>query len=140
MSVAGQTGDAPAAARPGALRAFRIVVHVIPAFILVQAFLAGRGQFIDRDLLDVHGYIGIGTGLLVVAQAVLAFLVGFQGRQRRASIGSSIAMLVLVTVQLGLGYSGRDGHEAAAWHLANGVLIFGLAVANVSLALRAGRP
>jgi hypothetical protein len=35
---------------------------------------------------------------------------------------------VLVVVQIGLGYAGDDGGNAAAWHIPNGVLILGLSV------------
>jgi len=38
-----------------------------------------------------------------------------------------------VVVRIGLGYSVRDSSEAGAWHVPNGVLIFGLSVFLLSL-------
>ena len=43
-----------------------------------------------------------------------------------ASVG---VLVVLVVIQIALGYQLRDGSgEAGAWHVPNGVLIFGLSV------------
>src|SRR5215218_1167061 len=87
----------PAATRPALVQALRCVARLVPLVILVQAFFAGRGLFLDNDLIDVHGGLGNLT-------------------------------LLLVIVQLALGYSGRDGGQAAAWHVPNGVLVFGLSL------------
>ena len=37
-------------------------------------------------------------------------------------------LVVLVVVQIGLGYGGRDSGTAASLHVPNGVLIFGLSI------------
>ena len=55
-------------------------------------------------------------------------------RANKATIGVAAAIVVLMTLQIGLGYSGRDSADAAAWHIPNGVAIFGLAVYQVSQA------
>ncbi len=117
-----------APAHPGVARALRIVAALITLSVLVQAVFAGRGLFLDRDNLTVHGGIGNLTLLLVVLQAVLVLFAGFSGRTRTILILSSLALLALVLAQLGLGYSGRDGGQAAVWHVPTGVLIFGIAV------------
>jgi hypothetical protein len=44
-----------------------------------------------------------------------------------------------MTAQIGLGYAGRDSGEAAALHLPNGVLIFGIGTFMISLVARARR-
>jgi Family of unknown function (DUF6220) len=115
-------------ARPGLVTALRITAPLIPTLALIQAFFAGRGLFIDTDQIDIHGMLGNLTFLLVLVQAGLVLFAGFRGRSRAALLGMSLALVVLVAVQLALGYSGRDGGEPAAWHVPNGVLIFGMSV------------
>jgi hypothetical protein len=119
---------APAAARPSLLQALRFVAPLVPLVILVQAFFAGRGLFLDNDLIDVHGGLGNVTLLLVIVQAALVLFAGLRGSTRIPLIVVSVLLVVLVIVQLALGYSGRDGGQAAAWHVTNGVLVFGLSV------------
>ncbi len=113
-------------------RVYRWITVVTIALVLIQAILAGRGWFRDFDLLKTHGDIGSVTWLVVIAQLVLAYL----NRQTlgRIPLYLGIALVVLVSAQLGLGYSGRDSANAAAWHVPNGVLIFGLASVAFGLA------
>jgi hypothetical protein len=118
----------PAATRPSLLQALRFVARLLLLVILVQAFFAGRGLFLDHDLIDVHGALGNVTLLLVIVQAALVLFTGLRGSTRIQLIASSLLLVVLVIVQLALGYSGRDSSQAAAWHIPNGVLIFGLSV------------
>ena len=113
--------------RPGVVRALRVVAPLVVLSVLVQAVFAGRGLFLDTDNLTIHGGIGNLTLLLVALQAGLVLFAGFRGRARAVLAGASLTLLALVVVQLGLGYSGRDGGQAAAWHVPNGVLIFGIA-------------
>jgi len=127
------------AARPGLLQPLRIVAGVVALLVIVQAVFAGRGQFVDNDMLTLHGQIGNLTFLMVLAQVALAFAAGIRTPVRGAVVGTSVALLVLVVVQIGLGYSGREGGEAAAWHIPNGVLIFGLTMTMMSLLARLRR-
>ena len=115
-------------ARSGVLTALRIVAPLISALVFIQAIFAGQGMFVDRDSIEIHGGIGNLTFLLVLAQAVLVWFAGLRGRDRAALIGMSLALLVLVVAQLGLGYSGRDGGTPAALHVPNGVAIMALSV------------
>jgi hypothetical protein len=49
---------------------------------------------------------------------------------------------VLVIAQIGLGYTATSDNgsaEAAAWHIPNGVLIFGLTITQLSLDTRLRR-
>lgn len=98
------------------------------ALTLLQAFLAGRYLFGSWGIA-VHGVVGNGvfvlSAVLVVAHAV-------PPRDPRALALASV-LAALVTVQIGLGYAGRTSLDAAAWHVPNGLLTFGLAV---HLALR----
>jgi hypothetical protein len=126
------TVTAAPAARPGIVTALRVVAPLIALLVFIQAIFAGQGLFIDTDQIDVHGMIGNITFLFVLAQAVLVWFAGFRGRDRTALIGMSLALLVLVVAQLGLGYGGRDGGTAAALHIPNGVAIMALSVGIAS--------
>jgi len=126
-------------ARPSLLTPLRVVAALVGLAVFVQAIFAGQGLFIDTDNLDIHGMIGNLTLLLVLAQAGLVFFAGFRGRDRTSFLIRSLVLVVLVVAQLGLGYSGRDGGNAAALHIPNGVAIMGLA-ASLAAALFAFRP
>ncbi|MGH2585999.1 MAG: DUF6220 domain-containing protein [Dehalococcoidia bacterium] len=122
--------------RPALLQLLRFVAPLVPLAVFIQAIFAGQGLFEDTDLLDIHGGLGTLTLLLAVIQAALILLAGFRGRARVALIGMSLALVVLIVVQLGLGYSGRDGGQAAAIHVPNGLVVFGLAVGTATMLSR----
>lgn len=126
----------PQATRPRVVLALRIIGPLITLAILIQALFAGRGLFIDRDNIDIHGGIGNLTVLLVVAQFVLVLFAGFRGRARSAMIGATLLLLILVIVQYVLGLSSEDSTNAAAWHIPNGVLVFGISIGVTSLLAR----
>jgi hypothetical protein len=125
--------------RPQLLRFHAIAAGLTTLAVLIQAVLAGRGQFIDRTFLDIHGYVANGLFPLVLAQAALAVLSGIRGRLRMPVLGLNLLLLVLVFSQIGLGYAGRENTTAASIHLPLGVLIFGLCVSAMSLAARVRR-
>lgn len=125
-------------ARPTIVTALRVVASLVVLIILVQAVFAGRGLNFQGDSLKIHGGIGNVTFLLVLVQLGLTAFAGFRGRTRNLLLGTSALLTLLVVAQLGLGYSGREGGQAAALHIPNGVLIFGLAVAYMSLLSRYG--
>jgi hypothetical protein len=91
---------------------------------LLQAILAGRGWFLDGDIIRVHGHVGNVTFLLTVALALL----GRAATRSIRAVAPLVLLVILTTIQIGLGYAGRDNAELAAWHVPNGVLIFGLSV------------
>jgi hypothetical protein len=137
MSVdRGSTTLSPAARRQGFVQLLPYIAPLIPLCILVQAIFAGQGMFIDTGQFDIHGGLGSLTLLLALIQAVLVFFAGFHGRGAGIALGVSLALVALIIVQLGLGYSGRDGGNAAAWHVPLGVAIFGMSVGNVSILSR----
>ena len=137
MTVEQRTATEQVAARPGLVQALRIIAPLLTLVVLVQAVFAGRGLFINSDNIDIHGGLGMVTALFVIVQTVLVFLAGFRGRTRAALLGHSLALLVLVMIQFVLGNSGREnGGQAAALHVPNGVLIFGLTASNLSYMLR----
>jgi hypothetical protein len=127
-------------ARPGLLPALKVVAWLFVALVLVQALLAGRGWFIDADLLDVHRSVGMVVIVVAVVQAALAFAVFGWGRAGRPIVLAGAALLVLTVIQFALGMASDDSASAAAWHIPNGVLIFGLATATTSMLVRVRRP
>ena len=74
--------------------------------------------------------------LVVVVQLLLTVLLKFRGPFGRQLLMMNVILLVLTFVQIGLGYAGRETAQAAAWHIPNGVLIFGLSGAIHSMARR----
>ena len=103
------------------------MAHTLPVLILVQAFLAGRALFGGWSI-TVHGVVGNITFAFALATLVLAWRAG----QRPATAVAAV-LVVLISAQIGLGYSGRETMEAAAWHVPLGVTIFGLAVYQMTL-------
>ena len=129
---------AGAAKRPGALRAMQAVVGLMALLILLQAVLAGR-RWAGDDTTTVHGMVGNVVFLLALANVALVFVAGLTGRARSVLTGIAVLLVILLTAQIGLGYAGDGQSEAIAWHIPNGVLIFGLAVANTFLVERMTR-
>jgi len=125
--------------RPQLVQPFKLFSALTVVLVLLQAFMAGRGWFIDPDLLKDHGYVGDVTFVSVALQCILVSQIGLVNPLRNRLIGLNGLLLILVTVQLALGYSGRDSSTAAAWHVPNGVLIFGLACFNMALAAQLPR-
>ncbi len=112
---------------------------VMTALTLVQAILAGRGWFVDYDLIDIHGVMGDVTLLAAIVQVAIAGVALRRQRATRTLFGLSLATLVLVFAQLALGYAASESGTAASLHIPNGVLIFGLSVAMTVLAWDRGR-
>ena len=116
-----------------------VTAWLFVASVLVQAFLAGRGLYDDIELIDVHGMVANVVFLLALAQVVLAFLATKASAGRQMLIGVSAVLLVLTVAQIGIGYAIEDERGLGAWHILNGVTIFGLATAHGVLALGARR-
>ena len=110
------------------------ITGITAILVLVQAVLAGRGWFVDADYIDLHEILSNFIFVVVLVQSALAFVAMRRGLATRALLAVSAALVVLVVAQIGLGYGGRDSGEAAALHVPNGVLIFGLSVAGALLA------
>lgn len=114
--------------------AFRAVAALTVGLVLVQAALAGHGLYVDLGVFSLHGWVGNVTFVAAIAQVA----VGFGGRRRGGvggvEAGLSLLLVALIVAQLGLGYVGRERAGAAAWHIPNGVLTFGVAAAILALA------
>ena len=95
--------------------------------VLLQAVLAGQGWFEDRDFIDVHEIVGNVFFLAVVMQLFLTLILKIRGPIGKQLLILNGMLLILTVVQIGLGYAGRETAQAAAWHIPNGLLLFGVA-------------
>jgi hypothetical protein len=102
---------------------FRIASIVTAVLILTQVVLAGRGWFIDYDLIETHGVLGNVTFIGALALAVLGVLGYRRNELDRIDAIVAVLLLLLTAAQIGLGYGGRDSSTAASLHWPNGVLI-----------------
>jgi hypothetical protein len=108
--------------------------------MVVQAFLAGRGLFFDRDLIEIHGYVGEFTFLIGVAIVISAWLGRQSGRYGQTELILAGTNMILIVAQVALGYSTRDNLAVVAWHLANAILVSGTIAALIALSLRRPLP
>jgi hypothetical protein len=122
--------------RPHLLAPFKTVAALSAALILIQALLAGRGWFVDMDLIETHGWVGNITFLAIVVQAGLAFALGLPARERVVLLGINALLVILVFGQIGLGYGTRESAEAASWHIPLGVFLFGVTTYHLALTTR----
>lgn len=123
--------DSPSATpHANLLPAYRALAGLSVAVVLLNAVLAGRHVF-GPGGIDLHGFIGE----LLFAVAVVMVVLSFLTQTRGVVVGHAVAFAALCFVQIGLGYVGRDTQAAAAWHIPNGVLLMGLAVAHLTLIL-----
>jgi len=112
--------------------AYRGASGLFAGLVLVQAVLAGQFLNGQSGLVAVHRTLG--AQVLPLWSLVLVALAGFATGRR--SVAVPTVLLVLTTLQTGLGFLGRGSLEAAAWHLPLGVAIFGLAVYQVAVGRR----
>lgn len=116
--------------RPGLLTAYRVLAGLSALLMLVMAALAGRHVSLGAGI-ELHGVLGN----IVFTFAVIMVVLSFVTQTRGVVVGHAVAFAALCFAQVGLGYVGRETAEAAAWHIPNGVLLMGLAVAHLSLIL-----
>jgi hypothetical protein len=111
----------------GLISAFKGTSHLVTLLVFVQATLAGlfiSGE--EFDAVDIHEMVGNLLFMAVVVQLVLAFLV--RDWSRFGLWIFVLGLLVLVTVQIALGYLGRDDTLPVAIHVPLGVFIFGFSL------------
>jgi hypothetical protein len=122
----------PTGSRSGLLLTYRILAGLSVVLVLVMAVLAGRSsRLFGTGNIEVHGYLGE----LLFAVAAVMVVLSFMTQTRGVVVGHAVAFAALCFAQIGLGFVGRDTLEAAAWHIPNGVLLMGLAVAHLTLIL-----
>ncbi len=110
---------------PRLIRGFQIVAGLVALLILVQATLAGQFTYNEPDLKDVHAIVGNVLFMLALLQLALAWLT--RDAWRRRMVISSAILVLLIVVQIGLGYGSRDNVDSAAIHIPVGVFLFALA-------------
>ncbi len=88
--------------------------------VAVQAVIAGQHIFGDWGI-GLHATLGNA----VFAIAVLTTGVAFFRLDSRALRVVGLVMIVVLSAQIGLGYSARDSQGAAAIHIPLGVASFG---------------
>jgi hypothetical protein len=110
--------------RDTALKIFTGAAALLVLLVSVQAVIAGQFLFQGADIA-VHGYVGNASFMVGLVLAGVAIL----GRLPIWLRIGSIAVVLALFAQTGLGYVGRESGFAASWHIPLGVLTFGLAVA-----------
>lgn len=116
-------------AKPELFRWYKIAGIITSLLVAIQAILAGQGWFKDFDLIKRHGELGNVTFLGALAFGILAYMMGVPQARRSGLLIVHTVLIVLVVAQIGLGYSATaddPSANAAAWHIPNGVLIFGI--------------
>jgi hypothetical protein len=93
--------------------------------IVIQAYLGTDAFFKANDnVREAHAQIGNFLFLLGVVQLFLGFLSFRKGEVDMTNLVMRGVLLLLVTAQIGLGYSTRDnGADARIYHITNGVLL-----------------
>ncbi len=134
MVVRENSGLVLTSKRTGAYRVLRITAPLVLLLVLVQAAMAGRGLMYGGNAIAIHGGIGNLTFLVALAQLALVVLAGMRGPGKWLLIITNALLVVLVIVQLGLGYGGRESPVAAWWHVPNGVFLFGVATVATCVA------
>lgn len=128
MVVAAEQPEARSARRkqpPGRLEF--VLASLVVVGVLVQAALAGRHIGEDASI-SLHGVVGNAVFALQVALAAVAIA----RRATRSALVMAVLLLGLLVGQIGLGYAGRDTTGAVAWHVLNGVAVFGLAAVQLA--------
>jgi hypothetical protein len=116
--------------RPHLLPAYRLLAGLSVVVVLVLAVIAGQSTTLFGTWnIELHGFLGE----LLFAVAVVMVVLSFLTQSRGVVVGHAVAFAALCFAQIGLGYVGRETLGAAAWHIPNGVLLMGLAVAHFTL-------
>jgi hypothetical protein len=105
------------------LTAFVAATAILALLVAVQALLAGR-WIAGLGEIATHGHVGNASFVVGIVTMVLALLARIPRRQ----LWLSAIVLVLLFVQTGLGYVGRNSSEAVSWHVFLGVLTFSAVV------------
>jgi hypothetical protein len=122
------------------VRRYSVIAIITGALVLIQAVLAGRGMFVNFDLIKVHGYVGEITFVAALFLLVAAWLGRQEGVTTTTEITLGMLLIVLLAAQFALGYGGRDSGTAASLHVPNGILITATISALIALSLRRPYP
>jgi len=122
-----QYNETPAERRGGPYDIWLALIGIVLVVgIVVQAYL-GTDAFLkaDETMRTAHAQVGNFLFLLGVAQVILGFLNFRAGRTDIMNVAMRVLLVLLVTAQIGLGYSTRDetGVDIRILHITNGVLL-----------------
>lgn len=114
------------------LVAYRVAAGLFALLVLGQAALAG--QFLNGQSTMITVHRALGAQVLPLLSLVLVVLSVFlrHALASRGYLAVPVALLVLTTLQTGLGFLGRNSLGAAGWHVPLGVAIFGLGVYHLT--------
>ena len=104
---------------------YRWLALLIAVLIFAQAALAGRFLFVDHDAVDIHQADANGLSVLVIVHLALVLVTRTKWSRLVPVLTALLAILVIV--QTGLGYAGRESADVLAIHVPVGVLAFGVA-------------
>ena len=111
---------------------YRWLALLIMILIFAQAALAGRFLFVDHDAVDIHQVVANGLSALVIVHVALALITRTKWSRRVPVLTALLAILVII--QTGLGYAGRESADVLAIHVPVGVLTFGVAFLLTAIA------
>jgi hypothetical protein len=121
----------------GALRAvYRYALPIFFLALVVQVFLAGLGAFgvaeeaaagsVDEEGVDDEFVAHAVLGFLLLLASILLFLIALGARLGRNRVLLTLALPVLLFVQLILGGGGQEAPVVGALHPVNALVILGL--------------
>lgn len=116
----------------GVFRAYQALTVLVALLLIVQPVLIGQYWYSDPDYLDLHAVVANTLFLLIALQLVVCFL----GRTKwgLATVAWNLVLLVLVVVQIGLGYSAENSEGSGSVHIPLGVIMFALGLQLALLA------
>jgi hypothetical protein len=121
----------PVPSKPALVTGYRAVTGVLALLVLVQAFLGGR-ILSEGVSPTVHAIVGN----LAFALAVAALVLSIVTRLPQIHLIVSIVLAVLLTAQIGIGYTIDFPNDAGDWHVPIAMLIFGASVYQQALLRR----
>ena len=135
-----ETTSSPVTGGTGLLTGLRITAIVLSLGVVLQAWLGTSGLFQNEPgRIDVHGMIGNFLFLATVVQAGIALVAMQRGLPTRTILYLAVGIVLLMTAQIGLGYSTRNGENfssAVSMHIPLGVALMGLTTVVAVLAFQ----
>ena len=109
------------------VRVSQALSALLAGLVLLQSVLAGQFLYTSTGMRSAHRMVGEGLGVIGAALVAAAGMAWRGDRSRGRLLATAVWMLIVLVVQTGLGFVGRDTPDAAALHVPLGVAAFGLA-------------
>ncbi|HEU0163466.1 MAG TPA: hypothetical protein VFQ54_00400 [Thermomicrobiales bacterium] len=114
---------------------YRLLASALALGVLVESVFASQGLFNSKpEMIDGHRRLGNLLGVVTVLTLGVAIYCWRKGRFSPAPMIRGTVIVVLIVIQIILGYATRDSTNAIVWHIPTGVALMGLATANAALA------